>query len=189
MCDWWTDGRRRTLINFLVNCPKGTIFLKSIDGSAHAKTATLCHRMMLDVIEEVGRENVIQIITDNASNFKAAGGWIQEDLNIYWTRCAAHCVNLMCEDISEIQKFAEVVLKCKTVTRYIYNHVNVLSMMRKYTNDPDLTRPASTRFSTSCLSMQSIHKVKTGLKMMMVSEEWTESAWAKSSEGNNVLRY
>ncbi|KAI3956781.1 hypothetical protein MKW92_005599 [Papaver armeniacum] len=179
MCDWWTDGRRRTLINFLVNCPKGTVSLKSIDGSAHSKTAELCHEMLLE------------IITDNASNFKKAGGWIQDDLKIYWTPCAAHCVNLMCEDISEIQKFAEVVLKCKTVTRYIYNHVNVLSMMRRYTNDADLTRPASTRFATCCLSMESIHKVKAGLKVMMVSAEWTESDWAKTFDGkrmSNILK-
>ncbi|KAI3861319.1 hypothetical protein MKX03_001818, partial [Papaver bracteatum] len=127
-----------------------------------------------------------KIILDNASNFKAAGGWIQDDLKIYWTPCATHYVNLMCEDISEIQKFAEVVLKCKIVTRYIYNHVNVISMMRRYTNDADLTRPASTRFATCCLSMESIHKVKDGLKVMMVSSEWTESDWEKCSDGKRM---
>ncbi|KAI3876677.1 hypothetical protein MKW92_037783 [Papaver armeniacum] len=178
MCDWWKDGRRRTLINFLVNCPKGTVFLKSIDGSAHSKTAELCHEMLLEVIEEVGAENVIQvscflfkvllvyiwILSRIMHQILKRGRWIQDDLKIYWTLCAAHCVNLMCEDISEIQKFA----------KYIYNHVNVLSMMRRYTNDADLTRPSSTRFATRCLSMESIHKVKVGLKVMMVSAEWTE---------------
>ncbi|KAI3995730.1 hypothetical protein MKX01_007209 [Papaver californicum] len=60
MCDWWTDGRIRTLINFLVNCPKGTVFLKSIDGSTHIKTAKFCHEMLVDVLAEVGHENLIQ---------------------------------------------------------------------------------------------------------------------------------
>ncbi|KAF6147568.1 hypothetical protein GIB67_035325 [Kingdonia uniflora] len=63
MTDWWTDGKGRTLINFLVNCPKGTVFLKSIDGSAHIHDAELIYKMLKDVIEEVGEKNVIQIHT------------------------------------------------------------------------------------------------------------------------------
>ncbi|GKE19784.1 zinc finger protein [Tanacetum coccineum] len=39
MSDFWTDGKGRCLINFLVNCPIGTIFLKSIDASEHVKDA------------------------------------------------------------------------------------------------------------------------------------------------------
>jgi len=39
MTDGWTDKRRRTILNFLVNNPKGTIFLKSIDASAISKIA------------------------------------------------------------------------------------------------------------------------------------------------------
>ncbi|KAF6134583.1 hypothetical protein GIB67_022323 [Kingdonia uniflora] len=61
MTDWWTDGKCRTLINFLVNCPKGTVFLKSIDGSAHIHDAELIYKMLKDVIEEVGKKNVIQV--------------------------------------------------------------------------------------------------------------------------------
>ena len=39
MTDGWTDKKRKTIINFLVNSPKGTVFLKSIDASAISKTA------------------------------------------------------------------------------------------------------------------------------------------------------
>ncbi|RDY13854.1 hypothetical protein CR513_01168, partial [Mucuna pruriens] len=38
MTDGWTDKRRRTILNFLVNSPKGTIFLKSIDAFAISET-------------------------------------------------------------------------------------------------------------------------------------------------------
>jgi len=41
-CTIMTDGstikKRRTIIKFLVNSPKGTVFLKSIDASAISKT-------------------------------------------------------------------------------------------------------------------------------------------------------
>jgi hypothetical protein len=32
---------QRYLLNFLVNCPKGSMFVKSVDASAHVKDASL----------------------------------------------------------------------------------------------------------------------------------------------------
>lgn len=37
MCDGWKDKRERTLIKFLVNFPKGIIFLESVDASDYSK--------------------------------------------------------------------------------------------------------------------------------------------------------
>jgi len=36
--DGWNDKKRRTIINFLVNSPNETVFLKSIDASTISKT-------------------------------------------------------------------------------------------------------------------------------------------------------
>jgi len=71
MIDGWTNRRRRTILNFLVNSPKGIVFFKSIDASDICKTSKKIFRMMDDVVEEVGEENVIQVITNNAGNYKA----------------------------------------------------------------------------------------------------------------------
>jgi hypothetical protein len=72
MSDGWTDGRSRTILNFLIACPKGTMFLKSIDASDQVKDAQLLFRLLDEVVMEVGVENVVQVITDNASNYVAA---------------------------------------------------------------------------------------------------------------------
>ncbi|RVW45968.1 hypothetical protein CK203_068587 [Vitis vinifera] len=40
MSDGWTDNRERTLINFLVYCPEGISFVKSVDASDIVKDAT-----------------------------------------------------------------------------------------------------------------------------------------------------
>ncbi|GFZ14644.1 transducin/WD40 repeat-like superfamily protein [Actinidia rufa] len=37
MADGWTEGKGRTLIIFLVNCPKGNMFIESIDASSYSK--------------------------------------------------------------------------------------------------------------------------------------------------------
>ena len=38
MSDGWSDRKNRSICNFLVNSPKGTIFLASIDTSEISKT-------------------------------------------------------------------------------------------------------------------------------------------------------
>ncbi|XP_073053699.1 uncharacterized protein [Primulina eburnea] len=49
MSDGWTDRKHRTLINFLVNSPKGTMFLESVDASAHVKTGTMYMSCLIDL--------------------------------------------------------------------------------------------------------------------------------------------
>jgi len=46
----------------------GTAFLKSIDAPDICKTTEKIYKMMDDVVEEIGEDSVIQIVTDNATN-------------------------------------------------------------------------------------------------------------------------
>ena len=73
LSDGWTNQRSRTIINFLVACPKETIFLKSIDTSSHVKNAYFIHSSLAKVVEEVGVKHVVHVITDNAENYAVAG--------------------------------------------------------------------------------------------------------------------
>eukprot|EP00253_Pinus_taeda_P017977 PITA_17977 len=50
MSDGWTDKRNRTLINLLVSCLVGTMFLKLVDASDKVKIAQLICEMMEEVI-------------------------------------------------------------------------------------------------------------------------------------------
>eukprot|EP00253_Pinus_taeda_P032330 PITA_32330 len=52
MSDGWTDQKGRTLIKFLVSCPKETMFIKSVDASAQIKDArTLCDLLDVFILE------------------------------------------------------------------------------------------------------------------------------------------
>jgi len=53
-----------------VNSPKRTVFLKSIDASSISKIAEKVLEMMDSIVEQVGEENVIQVVTDNAETIK-----------------------------------------------------------------------------------------------------------------------
>jgi hypothetical protein len=54
MFDGWTDGRSRTILNFLIACPKGTMFLKSMDASHQVKDAQLLFHLLDEIVLEVG---------------------------------------------------------------------------------------------------------------------------------------
>ncbi|KAF6157895.1 hypothetical protein GIB67_015211 [Kingdonia uniflora] len=188
MTDWWTDGKGRTLINFLVNCPKGTVFLKSIDGSAHIHDAELIYKMLKDVIEEVGEKNVIQICTDNASNYVLAGEWIMAESKIYWMPCAAHCINLMLGDVSKMHLVDETVKDAKKISLFIYNHKHVLHLMRKQTKGREIVRPAVTRFATTFLCLHSMYEKRQELRDMFHTVEWRNSKWPKHPIGKEIVK-
>ncbi|GAV59949.1 DUF659 domain-containing protein, partial [Cephalotus follicularis] len=103
MADGWTDNRQRTLINFLVYCPARLTFIKSIDASDAVKDAPTLVNLFFEVVEWVGPSNVVHMVTDNAANYTAAGRLLHERYdNIYWSLCAAHCLNLLLKDISSM---------------------------------------------------------------------------------------
>ena len=96
--DSYSDKKRRSICNFLVNSPKGTIFLYFIDTSDISKTAEkVCQ--LDEVVDRVGEENVVQLVTDNAANYKLAGEMLMQKRKcLFWTPCAARCLDLMLED-------------------------------------------------------------------------------------------
>lgn len=65
MTDGWIDRKNITIVNFPVNGLEGTIFLKSIDASNMSKIANKVFKIMDDIMEEVGEDNVVQIVIDN----------------------------------------------------------------------------------------------------------------------------
>lgn len=60
LSDGWSDMRNRSLINFLVNNPHGTVFLKSVDASDCVKDAQKLFELLDEIVEEVGEDNVIR---------------------------------------------------------------------------------------------------------------------------------
>jgi len=63
---------KQCLINFLVSSPAGTMFVKSIDGSNFVKIGEKLFEMLDSLVEEIGEENVVQVITDSGSNYVLA---------------------------------------------------------------------------------------------------------------------
>ena len=187
MSDGWTDMKGRHLINFLVNSPEGTYFLESVDASGEVHDAHMLADLLEKRIEGIGKDKVVQIITDNGANYKAAGKLLMDRIpTIFWSPCAAHCLDLMLEDIGKIKEFKRTIARAKGVANFIYRHGKILSLMREKTRDAEIVRPGATRFATSYLSLKSLHKLMEGVKALFTCPEWYASNLSKTKVGERV---
>ena len=128
MSDGWTNMRGRTLLNFLVHCPKGTMFMRSMDASAHVKDAALLCGLLDEFIQEIGPQHVVQVIMDNAANYVAAGRMLMARYpTLFWIK---------------IDWIKDTIDSVRSITKFIYNHAAMLSLMRKFTGDKELVLPS-----------------------------------------------
>ncbi|CAN0912643.1 hypothetical protein LINGRAPRIM_LOCUS566 [Linum grandiflorum] len=165
MSDGWTDRKRRSICNFLVNSPKGSVFIESLDTSSFSKNTQKVFEMLDDAVEKVGEENVLQIITDNTSAYKAAGTKLMEKRKHF---------------------HKTTINKGRKITNFIYGRSMLISIMKEFTKDQDLIRHAVTRFATAYLTLGCLSKHKGDLMSMFSSEKWKKSAFSSIREGKRI---
>ncbi|XP_023640316.1 uncharacterized protein LOC17889560 [Capsella rubella] len=160
MSNGWRDPvSKKDIVKFLVNSTKGSVFLKSMDVSEVVKDARLLFELLYKMVKEVREHNVVQVVTDNASNYIKAGKYLMDERrHLYWTPCAAHCIDLMLEDIASLLAVKNAMKKCMFMNNFIYGRVPIVNMMRRFTSNRNLHRPVITRFATSFITMSQFHK-------------------------------
>ncbi|KAL1358827.1 hypothetical protein AAHE18_04G061000 [Arachis hypogaea] len=187
MADGWTDQRQRTLINFLVYCPTGMSFVKSVDASDMIKTAETLFKLFAEVIEWVGSSNIVHVVTYNAANYVSAGKLIHEKYpNIFWSPCAAHCINLILKDIASLPHIADLASRASKVAAFVYNHMIFLSWLRKRKEWKEIVRPGVTRFATVFITLKSIYDHKEDLQLLVIDKYFTSHKLSKSVNGKMV---
>ncbi|CAL5187058.1 unnamed protein product [Lathyrus oleraceus] len=187
MCDGWTNNINHThIMNFLVYCPKGTIFWKSVDASdVDSRNIDYYFQLLDKVMEEVGEEYVVQVVTGNEAALKAIGQKLMEKRpHLYSSSYAAHCLDLCLKDIGKRKIIHNLLSEAKMVTTFIYNHTYIMSLMKKYTGGRDIVRPGVTRFATQFLQLQAIVIQKEGLENMFNYEEFRKPKYDKEKNGS-----
>ncbi|GKF01394.1 SCAN domain-containing protein [Tanacetum coccineum] len=101
-----------------------------------------------DFVEKIGEEHVVQVVTDNAANYKATGEMLMDKRNkLFWTPYAAHCINLMLEDFEKkIEEHKVTIAKGRRVVSFIYNRTRLICLLKEFSNGKELLRPGATRF-------------------------------------------
>ena len=61
--DGWDDRARRSLLNVLTVTPMGAMFVKAVNTTGRMKTGQYIHDVLAEAIQELGPENVVQVVT------------------------------------------------------------------------------------------------------------------------------
>ncbi|GLJ32777.1 hypothetical protein SUGI_0660020 [Cryptomeria japonica] len=177
---------QKPLINVLVSCPKGVVFLKVIDTMNHKKTSEYIFQILEEAILEVGVENVVQVVTDSAANCVGAGRPIVEKYpQIYWSPCAAHRLDLLLHDLAKFPWVNEAIHRGRAIKNFIRNHRLTLSIYRQHASK-ELSRPCETRFASYYVTLKRVVEEKAALRSVICSNQWESSVLSKGHKGKNI---
>ncbi|XP_057546877.1 uncharacterized protein LOC130825589 isoform X2 [Amaranthus tricolor] len=188
MADSWKNSQGRILINFLVSCPRGVYFVYLVDATDVVDDPSSLFKLLDQVVEEIGEENVVQVVTQNTPNYKAAGKMLEDKRKtLFWTPCVAYSIDRVLEDFLKIKIVGECIEKAQKVTKFIYNRTWLLNLMKKeFTGRQDILRPAITKYAANFISLQGVFDHRISLKRMFQSSKWLLCRYSRSEEGKEV---
>ena len=183
MTDAWSDKKRRSIMNVCTNCADGTSFISSKEMSDVSHTSEVIFELVDKAIEDIGPDDVVQVVTDNASNNMGAKKLLHvKRPHIFWTSCATHTINLMLQGIGNMPRFKKVIDQAKAFTIFVYGHTRTLECMRYFTEGKEIVRPGVTRFASNYLTLDNIQE-KDQLRKMVVHSRWDSLKDVKSKKG------
>ncbi|XP_020267247.1 uncharacterized protein LOC109842776 [Asparagus officinalis] len=182
----WADAQRRPLINFIAVSDNGPMFLHCVNAEGEQKNKYFIAEKLEACIREVGPQNVIQIITDNASACKAAGAVVEGKFpHIFWTPCVVHTLNLALKNICAVKNTeanAIAYAECSWITEvyddalmiknFIMNHSMRLAMFNEHSK-MKLLSIADTRFASWIIMLKRFTVIKRSLQDMVLSDRWS----------------
>ncbi|KAH9750783.1 HAT transposon superfamily protein [Citrus sinensis] len=189
LLDGWTDENGRNLVSFIVDCPQGPIYLRSSDISAFVSNVDALQLLLDGVIEEVGVNNVVQIVACSTSGWMGDVGkqFMERRRTVFWTVSVFDCIALMLEKIGTIDFAREILEKAKTITKFIHGHTTVLKLFGDFTGKRNLIKPSKLRSAMPFLTLENIVAEKKNLKAMFASFEWNRTKWASRTEGKRIV--
>lgn len=116
---------------------------------------------------------MVQVVTDNASNFRRMGRLLEVEFpHIVHTPCASHCLDLLMEDVGKLHWVKSVIKKAKSIVTFFTTKRKVLAIFRE--NSPlELKKPSSTRFAYTWLILDRLYEARGALRVSVVSTMWT----------------
>ncbi|XP_039812046.1 uncharacterized protein LOC120675023 [Panicum virgatum] len=186
MCDSWTGPMRNSVINFLVYSGGTMYFLKSINASDKIQDHQYLLKEIRAVVMKVEPHNVVQLVTDNGSNYKKACKMLCHEFpTIAWQPCLAHTINLMLKDIGKWLEYDACIRSAQRICSWLYNSNNLHSMMREAIGG-ELAKWNVTRFGTNYMFLESMYKKKDQFMTWLVSLEFRRSRHFKSETGRYI---
>ncbi|XP_015163456.1 uncharacterized protein [Solanum tuberosum] len=188
LLDGWIDLNNRNLINILVYCPRGTIYLRSSDISSFSRNFDAMLLFLEEILEEVGVENVVQIVAYTTSDWMMEAGkkLMDKCKTVFWSIDASYCMELMLQEVTKIGWIKEALEKAKMLVQFIYSHATVLKLLRDAFSEAELVKSSKIKAIVPFLTLENIVSQKDGLIRMFQSSTWQTSLLASTSEGKGM---
>src|SRR5438876_6617927 len=114
----------------------------------------------MKVVYEIGPMFIVQIVTDNGSNYKKAYRMVTKEYShIVWQPCVAHTINLMLKQIGAFSEHESVISSARSISRWLCNHSKLHAMMKAAIGG-ELVKWNATRFGTNYLFLESFYGEK-----------------------------
>ena len=163
----------------------GPMFLKAINCEGEVKDKFFISNLIKETIMEVGSQNVVQVITDNAAVCKAAGMIIESQFpHIFWTPCVVHTLNLALKNIcmakntaaneltyNECHWISDIIEDACEIKNFIINHSMRLSIFNEFVK-LKMLKIVDTRFASTVMMLKRFNEIKGTFQSMVISEQW-----------------
>ncbi|KAG6510197.1 hypothetical protein ZIOFF_028206 [Zingiber officinale] len=123
----------------------------AINFEGEYKDKIFISKLLINAINEVGHQNVVQVVTDNAPVCKIVGLLVEAKYpHLFWTLCVVHILNLALKNI------------CAPTD----------SLRNKEAFDECKCSLADTRFASTIITLKRFGQIKKCLENMVISERW-----------------
>jgi hypothetical protein len=170
--DGWTNVQNRPIINFLIVSGDGAMFVDATDTSGAVKDAKYIADIIGRHIEAVGKEHIVQVVTDSAANCVSARKQLAEIYpQIVFAPCAAHCLDLLLEDIGKLTWITAIIDQGHDIVKFITTHQSSQAFFRSHST-LELLKPVATRFASFFIMLQRVQECKDSLQETVVDREY-----------------
>ena len=130
--DGWSNIRNDHLVNYIVLIPnKKPLYYGYKDTKGVSQTSKRIAEDISEVIEEIGKNKVVALVSDNASNMRGAWSIIEKNYpHIFANGCAAHVLNLLIQDFCKLGRNEEVLEKATNIVKFIKNRTALTANFR-----------------------------------------------------------
>ncbi|XP_050365649.1 uncharacterized protein LOC126784209 [Argentina anserina] len=168
-------------------CESGPMMLNDVNCEGEYKDFNFISELLTESIKQVGYQNVVQVVTDNAPVCAKVGALIASKYHtIFWTPCVVHTLNLALKNIctpshaaNNVDVYAEcswiqpVVEDVMFIKNFIMNHGMRLVMFNDHCN-LKLLSVAPTRFASAPI-YEMIRKADTDKHCLHLVYEWWDN--------------
>ncbi|XP_031385247.1 uncharacterized protein LOC116199089 isoform X2 [Punica granatum] len=170
LCD---EIEKTSFINIMAYSWKGVVLLNTFKVPTNKLTSDFLEVIICFSIKTIGANNVVQYI-NGAPSLEPTGALLANEYpHIYMTHCVAAEIQSLFEEVYHKIEWVHMVFDdARCLLNCIYGHSDLLSLIRKHTNNRELRQPQMIEFSSNYDMLRSIIELKSELLQLVQSSDW-----------------